>query len=185
MRMLGTLELMEAAEKAARSSRSDREAMRKFQRDITRRRHTPLGSITWGTRARTLGTVLDMRPPIITPMDSISIVMGPIPQEPPPPIPFRGNPDTQPGAWPGLTFTNPTITTPTNEPPPIVVSGSPGQVPVVVTPTSGPIPSPGTVAAGTTPPTSWLDQSLFAGIPNKYLLLGGVGAFIFFGGKKK
>jgi len=152
-----------------------------------RRRQTQLGSITWGTRTRALGSVLDLQPAIITPLQQpLSISMGPISQEPSPaPVPFPGNPDTQPGAWPGLTITN--VGPISQEPPPQpqVFNGSPGQVPVVVTPTSGPIPSPGTVAAGTTAPASWLDQSLIGGIPNKYLLLGGIGAYLFFGGKHK
>lgn len=151
----------------------------------------PLGSITWGTRARGLGSsLIDTGPLIVSPPfdpASIRVVsMGPIPQEPRPIIaPFPGNPDTQPGAWPGLITSPGPITYPGNEPPPIVASGAPGQVPVVVTPTSGPIPSPGTVAAGTSAPPSWLDQSLIGGIPNKFLLLGGIGAFLLFGGKRK
>jgi len=147
-----------------------------------------LSSITWGTRARSLGSVFDMRTPIVSPMfNPTTITMGPIPQEPmPQPVPFPGNPDTQPGAWPGLTWTTSgPLIYPGNEPPPPVFTGTPGQVPVVTTPTSGPIPSPGTVAAGTTAPASWLDQSLIGGIPNKYLLLGGIGAFLVFGGKHK
>jgi hypothetical protein len=140
-----------------------------------------LSSIVWGTR-RGLGTILDMRPPIVSPMlTPVTITnMGPIPQEPPPPV-FPGNPDTRPGAWVGLG----PLTYPGNEPPPPVfpANGSPGTV--VVTPTSGPIPPPGTVAAGTTAPASWLDGSMIAGIPNKFLLLGGLGAFLFFGGKHK
>lgn len=144
-----------------------------------------LSSIVWGTRGG-MGTILDMRTPIVSPVDYRIVALGPISQEPrPQPSPFPGNPDTQPGAWPGLTLGP--ITYPGNEPPPqpTVFTGTPGQVPVVVTPTSGPIPSPGTVAAGTTAPASWLDQSLIGGIPNKFLLLGGLGAFLFFGGKHK
>jgi hypothetical protein len=139
-----------------------------------------LSSITWGTRARALGSVLDLQPAIVSPMfKPLTITMGPIPQEPPPPV-FPGNPDTQPGVWTGLG----PITFPGEVPPPVLpANGSPGTVPVVTTPTSGPIPAPGTVAAGTTAPASWLDQSLIGGIPNKYLLLGGLGAFLFFGGK--
>jgi len=162
-----------------------------------RRRSAPLAglsSITWGTRARGLGTMLDTsmfvdtRPPIVSPLNSATEIVGPFPiptNEPPPIVPFPGNPDTRPGAWPGLTFTNPLVY-PGNEPPPIVVpaSGAPGQVPVVTTPTSGPIPPPATVAAGTAA-TSWLDQSLIGGIANKWLLLGGIGAFVFLGGKRK
>jgi hypothetical protein len=156
-----------------------------------RRRHTNLSSITWGTRTRALGSVLDMRTPIVSPMLSPDtfINMGPIPQEPPPIIPFPGNPDTRPGAWPGLTFVPGTNNLgPGNEPPPPVIAATTNQGgtgTVVVTPTSGPIPSPGTVAAGTAAPASWLDQSLIGGIPNKFLLLGGIGAFFLFGGKRK
>jgi hypothetical protein len=57
------------------------------------------------------------------------------------------------------------------------------QLPVVVSPTSGAIPPPQTVAAATQP-VSWLDRQLISGVPNKYLLLGGLGAALFFGGKK-
>lgn len=147
-----------------------------------RRRHC-LGSITWGTRTRALGTVLDLQPAIVSPMNTpASLVMGTISQEPSPQITPFVNPDTRPGAWPGLTLNPPA---PEPAPQPQVFTGTPGQVPVVVTPTSGPIPSPGTVAAATSAPASWLDQSLIAGIPNKFLLLGGLGAFLLFGGKKK
>jgi hypothetical protein len=143
-----------------------------------------LSSIVWGTRGlRGLGVTL----PDGTTTDRNT------------PAPFPGNPDTQPGAWPGLTFTpSPWISggcifdTTTGKsvctqlaPLPNPASGSPGTVPVVVTPTSGPIPSPGTVAAGTTPPTAWLEQQMITGIPNSYLLLGALGAFFFFGGKRK
>ena len=160
-----------------------------------RRRQSHLSSITWGTRARGLGSVIDTGPLIVSPPfdpASIRVVsMGPIPQEPAPiPAPFPGNPDTQPGAWPGLITSPGPITYPGNEPPPIVppfpaTTNQGGTGTVVVTPTSGPIPSPGTVAAGTAAPASWLDQSLIGGIPNKFLLLGGLGAFLLFGGKRK
>jgi hypothetical protein len=92
-------------------------------------------------------------------------------------VPLLPNPDTQPGAWPGL---NPGTITATTLPAQVPV-----QQPVIVTPTSGPIPSPQTVAAATATPTSWLDQQMIPGINNSFLLLGGIAAFVFLGGKKK
>lgn len=118
------------------------------------------------------------------------------------------NPDTLPGAWPGLlndtgggqlfamplpgvlpngVLPLPTVNTPPVQTLPAVV---PVQTPaqpgaVVVTPTSGAIPAPATVATATPASTSWLDQSMIAGIPNKFLILGGLGALFLFGGHKK
>jgi hypothetical protein len=80
------------------------------------------------------------------------------------PMPFPGNPDTRPGAWPGLVAPGGVIQ----------ANGGPAQVPiqnppaVVVTPTSGPIPPPQVLAAAAAPaPASWMDQTMISGVPNK------------------
>jgi hypothetical protein len=110
------------------------------------------------------------------PINSI-VSIQPFP-EPMVPLNRLSNPDTLPGVWPGL---NPS---PAN-PAPVQANGGPAQVPVIVTPTSGPIPSPATVAAAAAAPVSWLDQQMISGIPNSYLLLGAIGALFLFGDKKK
>jgi len=160
------LQIMDAAEREARGQS---------------RRRRGMSSITWGTRSlgrlgfvTAAGATADFNTAQINTGGSGSVSIQPFP-----------NPDTLPGAWPGLTL-GPI----SQEPPPpifnttIQANGLPGQVPVVVTPTSGPIPAPGTVAAATAAPASWFDQSLIAGIANKWLLLGGIGALFLFGGKK-
>ena len=142
------------------------------RRMISRRRG--MGSITWGNRQ--LGLIT--RDGIVTDFNNVSVSpMIDGSDAPFVPLPFPGNPDTRPGAWPGLV--------PQNTGGTVTANTLPAQVPVVVTPTSGPIPAPGTVAAGTAAPASWLEQSLIGGIANKWLLVGGIGAFLFFGGKKK
>jgi hypothetical protein len=163
-----------------------------------------LSSITWGNRSLGLvtsdGTITDRNTVMPLPL-----VDGPLPIPGLNPgvvvAPFPGNPDTQPGAWPGLNpspakFTpgwvsggcimganGQNICSPITAP--VQASGGPAQVPVVVTPTSGAIPSPQTVAAATAAPVSWLEQELIPGFANKWLLLGGIGALFLFGGKKK
>jgi hypothetical protein len=166
------------------------------RRQLFSRRRRNLSSITWGNRSLGLvtpdGTITDRNTVMPLPL-----VDGPLPIPGFQPgvvvAPFPGNPDTRPGAWPGLNqnlipvdpgyvpgFVLPNQTTP------LVANGGPAQVPkVVVTPTSGTIPSPADVAAASAAPASWLEQSLIGGIANKWLLLGGLGAFLFFGGKKK
>lgn len=57
---------------------------------------------------------------------------------------------------------------------------------VVVTPNSGAIPPPGTIAAAATagnPVTDWLTGSMFGGIPN-WVLAGGL-ALLLFGGSRR
>jgi hypothetical protein len=146
-------------------------------RAFSRRRS--LSSITWGNLSR-LGFVTaapDVLPPTPVTIQPFPSTVMPGQVSPGLQVPLLPNPDTQPGAWPGL---NPggTVTATT------LPAQVPVQQPVVVTPTSGPIPSPQTVAAATAPATSWLDEQLIPGINNSYLLLGGIAAFLFFGGKK-
>lgn len=119
------------------------------------------------------------------------------------------NPDTLPGAWPGLLDdgsgaplfalprpgllpgqlpngvvpTPPVQTLPAIVPEQLPATSQPGAV--VVTPTSGAIPSPATVATATPVSTSWLDQQMIAGIPNKFLILGSVAGLLLFGGHSK
>jgi hypothetical protein len=148
--------MMDAAERQARGQ-------------SRRRRH--MGSITWGNRY--LGA--------LNPLDSGSGFDVVMQQNSVTPVPFPGNPDTLPGAWPGLNTQPPAITA-TTLPAQVPQTNPSAGNPVVVTPTSGTIPPPATVAAGTAP-VPWLEQSLIGGIQNKWLLLGGLGAFLAFGGK--
>ncbi|MBZ5532615.1 MAG: hypothetical protein LAO20_14375 [Acidobacteriia bacterium] len=98
------------------------------------------------------------------------------------PTPFQ-NPDTLPGAWPGLNpATQPGVFTTL---PAQVPSTQASTKPLVVTPTSGTIPSPATVAAAAAPASSWFDQQMIPGVKNSYLVLGGIAALLLFGGKKK
>ena len=156
------LQMMDSAEREARGQS---------------RRRRGLSSITWGTR--TLGA--------LNPLDSGGVdflQQGTV--SPSPMItaqPFPGNPDTLPGAWPGLNPQPPAITATTLPAQIPQVNNPSASNPVVVTPTSGTIPPPAAVAAGTAP-VPWLEQSLIGGIANKWLLLGGVGALFLFGGKK-
>jgi hypothetical protein len=157
------------------------------------------------------------------PVFSMSTVPAPVPQtqifqggpmilpmtQPAPVALPMQNPDTLPGAWPGL---NPApaptqvnilpVTVPT--PQPVTFLGPPAQAPatqpttantlpaqvpvgqptVIVTPTSGPIPSPQSVAAAAAP-ASWFDQQMIPGVKNSYLVLGGLGLLVLFGGRKK
>jgi len=147
-----------------------------------------MGSITWGTRSmqlRGMGFITAQGD-----TGDFNTAMGPAIM----PQPFPGNPDTMPGAWPGLNpALNPSMS-PANPAPgvilnppitsPMQANGGPAQVPVIVTPTSGPIPSPATVAAAAAAHVSWLEQSMIGGIANKWLLLGGIAALFVFGGKK-
>jgi hypothetical protein len=159
------------------------------------RRPANLSSIVWGSRSRVMGDMplddgFNLAPRIALALPGLSpggvVTQGPMSPglvDGAPPmvaLPIPGlspggvvlqNPDVKPGTWPGLM-------------PPISVTTLPLQVPIVVTPTSGPIPSPATVQAATAAPASWFDQSLIAGISNKYLLLGGVLAMFLFGSKK-
>ena len=142
------------------------------RRSLQGRRH--MGSITWGTRARGLGFVTaagevnDFNSAPMVALEVPGVSPGTVVQ----PLP---NPDTRPGAWPGLAPGGAGT---------IQVSTLPAQVPVVVTPTSGTIPPPATVAAATAP-VSWLEQSLIPGIANKWLLLGGVAAALFLRREKR
>ncbi len=147
-----------------------------------------LASVVWGARSRLGytapdGTVTDFNtinpfPPgcgVILPGGAVTNVMCR------PPLP--GIIDFNPQA--PTVEANPLpaqITVPA--PPPVP---GPGANPtVVVTPTSGTIPSPAQVAAATTPAgfMAWLQQSMFLGIPNWILLAGGAALLFSEGGHK-
>lgn len=155
-------------------------AMNDAERMARYPRRREMGSITWGTRnlrgLRGLGVALPVGDGAFN-ISPFAVAPEPMIQPSPGVVAFLQNPDTRPGSWPGL-----------NPAPAVVASGLPAQVPVqtpavVVTPTSGAIPPPQAVAAAAAAPVSWLEQSLIGGIPNKYLLLGGIAGLFLFGGK--
>lgn len=142
-----------------------------------------LGSITWGNRARFLGAAAM----VLDPEDPIQRIMpGPIPVDDGGPFPcgptgiMTGGPFSRPG-WCNADGSPYLVAKPL----PLVVPQTSAPS-VVVTPTSGPIPSPAALAAATAGPApSWFDQSMIDGVPNKYLVLGGVGLWVLFAGGKK
>jgi hypothetical protein len=169
-------------------------------------RRRPLGSITWGNRQQNFlgfvtvtdtgsgGVPLDPGSfgtgtpanggPAFSPITSGPTFQSPIFSQPPIVIgPTASAPVITPAS--GAPGTAP-VTTPTSATP-IEASGLPAIVPVLVNPSSGTIPDPSTVAAGTTDTTSWFEQQMITGIPN-WWLVAGAGLLYFMhnsGGKRR
>lgn len=175
-------------------------------RRVIQMRRRPLGSITWGNRQQNFLGFVTTDTGAGVPLDPGSfgtgtpanggpafapISNGPVfpitggPTFPTPIIPIVQAPIPVIAPASGAPGTAP-VTTPTSSTP-IEASGLPAMVPVLVNPSSGTIPDPSTVAAGTTDTTSWFEQQIFAGIPN-WWLVAGAGLLYFMhesGGKKR
>lgn len=157
-------------------------------------RRRTMGSITWGTKSR-LGLIVpapevDLPARVVISPSGFITAAGAPAQTPVVSTPIFSTPPIVIG--PTLPFpTSPTSTAPGT----VTANGLPGQVPVtsggagtvVVSPSSGVIPDPSTVAAGTTAATSWFEQQMIAGIPNWWLLAGAGVLFLMHnsGGKKR
>lgn len=168
-----------------------------MRRVIQFRRRPAMGSITWGNRAvRMNGLGLVVAAPEVTAPAPIAFIPGDNTVTPivTGPFPIATGPVlSRPPIVVGGTFpipTSPVIPLPV--PQGTTDTGLPGTAPitqpVVVTPSSGTIPDPATVAAATTTDTtSWFEQQMITGIPN-WMLVAGAGVLFMMhnsGGKKR